>query len=88
MDLLRERRDYNLGLRKLIVQSCRVHEVEDELRYRELVKEVEWTDVFPADPDSDDEVEVANRHTAKMCVPRFDPHDVDACDKYFDFITE
>jgi len=87
-DLLKERRDRNLGLKKLVVQSCRVHEVGDKSRCRESVKEVEWTDVIPADQDSDDEVVVANGRTANICIPRFDPYDADVCVKYHNYIAE
>jgi len=42
LDLLKERRDRNIGLQKLIVRSCRVHKAEYESSLRQLVKKVKW----------------------------------------------
>lgn len=83
MDLLKERRDHNLGLKKLVAQSCCVHEVEDEVKYRELLKEVGWDNVALLDLGSDDE-EAADGYTPKIHSPRFDPYDMDVCEKYYD----
>ena len=44
MNVLKERRDNNAGLRKLAIRSCKVHEVEYKSKLRELVKNVKWGD--------------------------------------------
>jgi len=36
---------HGLGLERLVVRSCRVHEVGDDAKIREVVKEVKWEDV-------------------------------------------
>lgn len=38
------RREHNVGLSSLLVRSCRVHSDSDEIRLKELVKEVTWED--------------------------------------------
>ena len=51
--VLKERRDHGLCLTKLIVQSCWMHGFGDELKFKELVGEVEWdVDVTVAGEDS------------------------------------
>ena len=46
LDILRGRRDHNIGLTKLVVQHCRVHRAHDDEGYFEgLVEEVKWIDV-------------------------------------------
>ena len=46
LDVLRGRRDRNIGLKRLSIQSCRVHRDHDDEGYFEgLVEEVEWIDV-------------------------------------------
>ena len=53
LHVLKERRDHNLGLKEFVVRSCPADEDEDELKFRELAKEVKWDDA--ALGDSDDE---------------------------------
>lgn len=45
LDVLKERRDHNIGPQKLVVRSCRVHKVEYESRLKRLVKKVKWDNV-------------------------------------------
>ena len=95
MDLLEERRDRNLGLKKVTVRSCRVHEFEDELR--ELVEEVEWDNVMVEDPASDSDSDsssedtwLGNRVTVRTEVLElpFNPSDFDACERYHNYLAE
>ena len=82
LDVLQERHDHNLGLKKLVVQSCRVYEVEDEVRYGELVEEVKWNDVIVVDQQSDDsESDGESPESPDPEIGRFDD-DVDVCEKY------
>ena len=39
---MKERRDRNLGLKEIIVRSCPADEDGDELKFRELAREVKW----------------------------------------------
>lgn len=60
MSLLKERRDGNVGLKKLVIQSCRVHNLEYRSKLAELVNEVKWDDVEVVGSDyegTDDELE-------------------------------
>ena len=46
LDVLRGRRDNNIGLERLIIRSCRVHRAHDDEGYfKGLVEEVKWVDV-------------------------------------------
>jgi len=45
LNVLKWRRDCNVGLRKLVVRSCRVHRAQYVSNLRELVKEVKWDNV-------------------------------------------
>jgi len=45
LGVLKGRRDCNVGLRKLVIRSCRVHKAEYASKLRELVKEVKWDNV-------------------------------------------
>ena len=45
LGVLKGRRDCNIGLKKLVVRSCRVHKGEYVSKLRELVKEVKWDNV-------------------------------------------
>jgi len=45
LGVLKGRRDCNVGLKKLVIQSCRVHKVEWRSKLKELVKEVKWDNV-------------------------------------------
>jgi hypothetical protein len=81
LDVLKERRDHNLGLEKLVVRSCRVHEDEDELKLRELVKEVKWDNVTVAESDSDDEGVVEGQELEFGGLE----DDVDVCEKYHNY---
>jgi len=45
LDVLKERRNRNVGLKKLAVQSCRVHKDEYKSKIRNLVKKVKWDNV-------------------------------------------
>jgi len=42
LDIMKERHEDNLGLKKLTVQSCWTYEVVDVPKLREVVNEVEW----------------------------------------------
>jgi len=95
LDLLEERRDHNLGLKKVGVRSCRVHGFEDELR--ELVEEVEWDNVMVEDPGSDQDSDSESydgwlgntvHMSSRICDSPFDPDDTDACEKYHSYMTE
>jgi len=44
---LEERRNQGIGLKRLVVESCRVHAVEEESEIRELVEELEWIKPLP-----------------------------------------
>ena len=39
------RREHNIGLKKLVVRSCRVHSDEGRVNLEKLVKKVTWEDV-------------------------------------------
>jgi len=61
LDVVKERHNYNPGLKKLVVRSCWVHQDEDEPhKFREFVNEVEWDNVALGDEEDsgedDDEV--------------------------------
>ena len=95
MGILEERRDRNLGLKKVGVRSCRVHEFENELR--ELVEEVEWDNVRVEDPGSDQDSDselydgrlgVTGRTTITTFHPPFNSDDMDACEKYHSYVAE
>ena len=45
LGVLRGRRNCNVGLKRLIIRSCRVHKAEYASKLREIVKEVKWDDV-------------------------------------------
>jgi len=46
LDFLRGRRDRNIGLKRLVIQSCRVHSGDDEsLGLKDLVKVIRWIDL-------------------------------------------
>ena len=53
---LKRRRDKKIGLKRLVVRSCRVHTAAQELKARELVKVVKWIDVevMGSDYESDE----------------------------------
>ena len=92
LDLLEERH----GLKMVGVQSCRVHDFEDELR--ELVEEVEWDNVIvegpgsdqSSDADSDDEW-LGNRARIRTFddfeLP-FNPDDMDVGEEYHLYLAE
>ena len=42
LDVLKRRRDHNVGLKRLVTRSCRVHKVEYNPKLGELVKNVKW----------------------------------------------
>ena len=42
LDVLKGRRDHNVGLKKLVVRSCRVHRVEYNPKLGEVVKNIKW----------------------------------------------
>lgn len=42
LDALEERRDHDVGLRKLVVRSCRGRKAEYESRFCGIVEEVKW----------------------------------------------
>ena len=46
LDVLKGRRDRGVGLKRLVVRSCRVHEDEYRSRLGQLVEEVEWDGVI------------------------------------------
>lgn len=46
MDVLKGRRDRGVGLKRLVVRLCRVHEDEYRSRLGQLVEEVEWDGVI------------------------------------------
>ena len=71
LDILKERRDYNLGLRKLVVQSCQVGKIEIESKFRELVKEVKWDNVTSLDTSSETDSDLCD--------------DVDICEDYHEY---
>lgn len=50
MDLLKKRRDHNVGLQKLTVRSCKMYEAKYKLELRELVKRVKWDNVKVLNP--------------------------------------
>lgn len=43
-NFLEERFNEDMGLKRLVVESCRMHVIEDVSELVELVEEVEWTD--------------------------------------------
>ena len=43
-DLLDGRCDQDVGLERLVVESCRVHTIDDVAQFEELVEELDWTD--------------------------------------------
>ena len=45
MNALNGRCDRNVGLKSLVIQSCRVHKVEYVSELLELVKEVNWGNI-------------------------------------------
>ena len=49
--VLEERRNHDVGLKKLVVRSCRVQKVEYELKLREFVEEVKWDNVTAVGSD-------------------------------------
>lgn len=51
MDALKEKRDRNIGLKKLVVRSCRVHESEYGWDLGELVEEDRWSDAIAVGSD-------------------------------------
>ena len=95
LDLLQERHDRNLALKKVGVRSCRVHEFESELR--ELVEEVEWENVIVEDLGSDEDSDAESydgrlgttvRITTHTFEVPFNPDDKDACEKYHSYLAE
>ena len=54
---LKERRGKNVGLKRLVVESCRVHTIEEE--FGELVEEVKWInpEEMGSDYEGSDEVD-------------------------------
>ena len=56
LDIVKERHEHNLGLKKLAVLSCWIDEFEDEPKLREVVNELEWDDntVGEEEPDEDE----------------------------------
>jgi len=52
--VLKGRRDCNIGLKNLVIQSCRVHKVELRSKLRKLVKEVKWVNVNMVELDCED----------------------------------
>ena len=48
---MEERRNHDVGLKKLVVRSCRVQKVEYELKLREFVEEVKWDNVTAVGSD-------------------------------------
>ena len=88
-DVLKERYDHNLCLKKLVVRSCRMHEDEDESRFEEVVEEVEWDDVIVVeglnlDRDSDSDGEGVDLGVYLHS----DPDDIDVCEKYHQSLAE
>ena len=60
MAVLKGRHDGNVGLKKLAIQSCRVHKVEYMSRLKDLVKEVKWDNLEVVGSDyerSDDDTD-------------------------------
>jgi hypothetical protein len=45
LDILKGWRDHKVGLKRLVVYSCRVHSADDALEFKGLVKEIKWCDV-------------------------------------------
>ena len=59
LDVLEERHHFHIGLKKLVIQSCRVHEGAYRSKLRKLVKMVKWNNVEVVGRDygrSDDDV--------------------------------
>ena len=59
LSYLRERKDREVGLKRLVVRACRVHSAEDLSGFKEVVKEIEWSDLeegseSEADPEGFD----------------------------------
>ena len=58
LGVLKERHDHNLGLKKLVAQSCWTRGVKGGSKLKELVDEVEWdvmvTNEYSNGSDSDD----------------------------------
>lgn len=51
LDVLKGRRDRDVGLKKLVVRSCRVHKVEYKSELRELVEKVKWDNTIAVGSD-------------------------------------
>jgi len=45
LEILDDRRSHDIGLERLVIERCRVHTANDASDFREIVKEVELTDV-------------------------------------------
>ena len=63
LGILKGRRDRNIGLKKLVIRSCRVHKIEYMARLMELVDEVKWDnlEVVGSDYDGTDDDTDAGR---------------------------
>lgn len=53
LTVLKGRRDQNIGLKNLIVRSCRTHEGDKE-KLREVVKKVKWVNVVEKSADAEE----------------------------------
>jgi len=80
LDVLEERYDRNLGLKNLVVRSCRVHEEVIGSQFRKLVENVEWDDVR----EVDSELGLYEEVLSGPCSEESDgpDDDADACETY------
>ena len=75
--VLKERRDHNLGLKEIVVRSCPTDEDEDELKFRELAREVQWGSAALGDSDDEGAGDGSDSEENYDFVD-----DVDACEDY------
>jgi len=54
LSVLKGRRECDIGLKKLVIRSCRVHNAEYASKLRELAKEVKWDNVEVVGSDYED----------------------------------